>query len=99
MMNEEVLNAVRLPARLDAQQAAKLLGFQEHDLAELNRLGYLKPLGRPSLWAQKWYSSAELLQLAADRKWLDKATAAVNAKWRAKNEAAKQKEENGEMAA
>ena len=98
-MNEEVLNAVRLPARLDAQQAAKLLGFQEHDLADLNRLGLLKPLGRPSLWAQKRYSSVELLILAADRKWLDRATAAVNAKWRSKNQAAKDKDSNGGLAA
>ena len=90
-MNEEVLTAARLPARLDAQQAAKLLGFQEHDLAELNRRGLLKPLGRPSVFCQKWYASAELLRLAADRQWLDKATVAVNAKWRSKNNAAKTK--------
>lgn len=98
-MNEEILTAARLPARVNVQQAAKLLGFQEHDLAELNRLGYLKPLGRPSLWAQKWYSSAELLQLASDRKWLDKATAAVNAKWRTKNQLAREKQDDEEMLA
>ena len=98
-MNEEILHATRLPARLNLEQAATLLGFAPHDLPILNKLGLLKPLGRPSLWAQKWYSSAEVLILASDRKWLDKATAAVNAKWRAKNEAAKEKDQNGEMVA
>ena len=90
-MNEEILTAVRLPARLDSQQCSKLLGFAEHDLTILNRVGLLKPLGRPSVWSQKWYSSAAILELARDEKWLDKATAAVNGKWRAKNKAAKAK--------
>ena len=90
-MKEEIMMAGRLPGRLDSQQCSKLLGCSEDDLAILNRVGLLKPLGRPSLWSQKWYSSAEILALANNRKWLDKATAAVNGKWRAKNKAAKAK--------
>ena len=90
-MNEEILMAARLPLRLNSQQCSKLLGCSEDDLAILNRVGLLKPLGHPSLWSQKWYSSAAILELARDEKWLDKATAAVNGKWRAKNKAAKAK--------
>ncbi|HMO64915.1 MAG TPA: hypothetical protein PKE47_06790, partial [Verrucomicrobiota bacterium] len=42
----DLLNLRHLPARLNAAQAAALLGFQEHDLPLLVRADLLKPLNR-----------------------------------------------------
>ena len=96
-MERDVLNLVRLPARLDAQQTARLLGFHEHDLPILIKSKLLAPLGRPSSNSPKWYCTAELLELSKDRSWLDKATKAVTSRWKEKNERSKEKQLNGVM--
>ena len=75
-----------LPARLDAASTAKLLGFAEHDIQVLLRTGKLTPLGDPAPNAPKWFSTVELIQLATDRDWLNKATREVAKYWRHKRE-------------
>ena len=40
----ELLNLRRLPARLNAEEAAAILGFKSHDIPLLIRAGLLKPL-------------------------------------------------------
>jgi hypothetical protein len=75
----------RLPARLDVQQAALLLGFAEHDIPVLIKVRLLKPLGSPAPNGIKWFSAAELEALAQDRAWLDRATKAVQAHWKNRN--------------
>src|ERR1043165_9870235 len=80
-----LLTAVRLPARLDSQAAAAFLGVQEHDLPVLARAKLLKPLGNPSPNAPKYYATCELEELAKDRAWLAKVTAALAQNWRRKN--------------
>ncbi|HOX02165.1 MAG TPA: hypothetical protein P5555_07390 [Candidatus Paceibacterota bacterium] len=85
-MNEPaILNLARLPARLDVGQTAQLLGFLEHDIQVLMRARLLKPLGNPAPNGHKFFASAEILQLAQDRSWLDRATKAVSARWQERN--------------
>src|ERR1039458_1468221 len=92
-MDDDVLKtalaawAVRgLPARLDAVATAKLLGFAEHDIQVLLRVGKLTPLGDPAPNAPKWFSAVELIRLAADREWLSRASREVSKYWRHKRE-------------
>lgn len=75
-----------LPARLDAVSTAKLLGFAEHDIQVLLRVGKLTPLGDPAPNAPKWFSAVELIRLAADRDWLNRASREVSKYWRQKRE-------------
>jgi hypothetical protein len=75
-----------LPARLDATAAAKLLGFAEHDIQILMGAGKLVALGDPAPNAPKWFAAIEIIRLAADRDWLNKATREVSKYWRHKRE-------------
>jgi hypothetical protein len=72
-----------LPARLDVAQTAKLLGFAEHDIQVLMATRKLTPLGDP---APKWFAAIEVIGLAADVDWLNKATKDVTKYWRHKRE-------------
>lgn len=40
--DESIFRCQRLPARVDAQRAAELIGFQEHDISLLIREKLLK---------------------------------------------------------
>ena len=87
-MNSEqlqLLNLAVLPARLSAEQAAHLLGFQAHELSVLLAAKLLRPLGRPAANSAKYFATVELEQLRHDLKWLAKATDAVQTRWRQKN--------------
>ena len=86
MNDKMVLTAARLPARLDVQQTAQLLGFAEHDIAILVRAKLLKPLGNPAPNAPKFFAGCEIEVCARDQQWLDKATKAVSHHWRRKND-------------
>lgn len=85
MSDRTLLTMQRLPARLDVEQAALLLGFAVHDIPVLIKARLLKPLGTPAPNGVKWFSAAELETFAQDRAWLDKATKAVQAHWKGKN--------------
>ena len=92
-MDDDVLSAAvaawaarGLPARLDATATAKLLGFAEHDIQVLLRVGKLTPLGDPAPNAPKWFAAIELIRLAADRDWLSRASREVSKYWRHKRE-------------
>ena len=85
-MNEKPLFTwQRLPGRLDAKQAAELLGFLPYELSVVVRAGLLRPLGKPAPNGHKFFCAAEILQLSQDREWLDKATRAVAKCWKDKN--------------
>ena len=75
-----------LPARLDVAMTAKLLGFAEHDIQILMAARKLTPLGDPAPNAPKWFAAIEIVELAADRDWLHKATKEVSKYWRHKRE-------------
>lgn len=73
-----------LPARLDTRQTAELLGFAEHDIQVLMAARRLTPLGDPAPNAPKRFAAVEILDLAADVDWLNKATKEVSKYWRHK---------------
>src|SRR2546430_1342552 len=86
-MNEQtVLNTLRLPGRIDASSAAKLLGVGEHDIATLVRAKLLKPLGNPAPNAPKYFASFEIQQKASDLHFLTKMSIAISEYWRRKNQ-------------
>src|ERR1035441_6080417 len=74
-----------LPARLLAEQVAKLLNCSMEDVAILVSAGKLRPLGKPRPNAVKFFSSIELLTLLADPDWLDDATKTIIQFWKRKN--------------
>jgi len=85
-MNEKsILFVPRLPARLDVNQAADILGFLPHEVVVLLKTGLLKPLGKPAPNGHKFFCTAEISSLSADREWLDKATRAVARHWKDRN--------------
>ena len=61
------------PACVDAEAAAKFLGWPPYFMPLLARAGHLKPLGKPGQNARKWYAMVELERLSRDPVWLDKA--------------------------
>jgi hypothetical protein len=75
-----------LPARLDVEATARLLGFAEHDIQILMAGGKLTPLGDPAPNAPKWFSAVEMIRLAADHEWLHKATKEIAKYWRQKRD-------------
>jgi len=73
--------ARRLPARLTQDQVSYLLGVRIHDIPILQAAGLLHPLGRPGPSAPKFFAASEIEQLHSDRKFLDKASRAIQAHW------------------
>jgi hypothetical protein len=66
------------PACVDAEGAARFLGWPAYFIPLLARAGHLKPLGRPAPNARKWYAMVELERLSRDPAWLDKAIRIVD---------------------
>lgn len=88
-MSDETLKLLtvrRLPARVNAEQAAQLLGFGNHDIVVLMNLKLLKPLGNPAQQAVKWFAAAEIEKNAKDDSWLSRATKAVYQYWSSQNQ-------------
>ena len=85
-MNEKsTLFLRRLPARLNVDQAAEILGFLPHELTVLLKAGLLKPLGKPAPNGHKFFSAVEISALSENREWLDKTTRAVAKCWKDRN--------------
>jgi len=78
------LTVLRLPARLDAAQTARLLGFAEHDIQILLQAKLLHPLGKPARNAPKRFALIEIETLCTDRQWLDAATKRLGQYWKNK---------------
>jgi hypothetical protein len=73
-----LLASARLPARLNAEQTAELLGVQPHDIPALMRAGLLKPLGGGPRNCVKYFASIDIEDKSRDVRWLDKATKALS---------------------
>ena len=67
-----------LPACMDAEAAARFLGWPPYFMPLLARAGHLKPLGKPGQNARKWYATVELERVGRDPVWLDKAIRLVD---------------------
>jgi hypothetical protein len=72
-LEDSIFAVQRLPARLTADQAASLLGFEEHDIPKLVQKRILKPLGHPAKNCVKHFWLDDVLDLAKDRDLLAKA--------------------------
>ncbi len=75
--DENLLRLQRLPMVVDAQGASQLLGVPIHEISTLTSAGILPALGKPAKNAVKYYSTAQLLNLAADEKWLSRAVGCI----------------------
>jgi hypothetical protein len=79
------LNLRRLPARLNVEETAAILGLQVHDIPVLIRAHQLKPLSKPAPNAHKYFAAGEVEELSANPAWLSKATAELASYWQNKN--------------
>ena len=66
------------PACVDAEAAARFLGWPPYFMPLLARVGHLKPLGKPAQNARKWYAMVELERVSRDPAWLDRAIRIVD---------------------
>ena len=82
----DFLNLRTFPARLSVEQAAYLLNLAEHEVPLFVAKGFLRPLGKPQPNSTKWYALTEVMRLHRDEKLLARATDAVRAHWRMKNQ-------------
>lgn len=73
------------PARLNPEQAARILGFQPHDIPVLVAADLLEPLGKPAGNAVKYFAAVKVFALCYEEKWLNKATDVVYGHWKTKN--------------
>jgi hypothetical protein len=73
------------PGRLTVEQAAWLLGCQQHDIPILVAARLLRPLGNPPANGIKFFATADLLELVKDRSWLVKVTNTINQHWHRQN--------------
>jgi hypothetical protein len=83
-MDQPLLRSlVGLPARLNVEQTATVLGFQPHDVPVLVAAGLLTPLGRAIKGknAVKYFALVDILAKRNDPKWLSTATDAVYARF------------------
>jgi hypothetical protein len=62
------------PARFTVEQTAWALNFQPYEIQTLVTLRHLKPIGSPAPNAPKHFHANEILELAANKAWLTKAT-------------------------
>src|SRR5687768_10531147 len=78
-------NLRHLPARLDVEQAAALLGHHPDHIPILIEGKLLKPLGNPPKNAIEWFACCEVLDRCRDAEWLDRAAKHVARYWQRKN--------------
>jgi hypothetical protein len=67
------------------EEAAWVLGCQPHDVPILVAVRLLKPLGSPLANGIKFFSSAEVTEMAKDRAWLAKMTQTISQHWHKRN--------------
>jgi hypothetical protein len=85
MDTPNILNSLRLPARIDSQQAGEILGMSQVEILILVSVGLLKPIGITTRTGSRFFASVELEALARDRSFLDRAQRAINRHWQEKN--------------
>lgn len=84
--NAEFLNLRRLPACLNVQQVAALLGRHEEQVYIIIHGGLLKPLGNPQRGSVKLFPANYILELLGDRVWLEKVQRMVSRRHAEKSE-------------
>ena len=79
------LNLRRMPAMLNSEQVATLLGCHPDCIPILVSAGQLKPLGNPGPNAVKQFARCDILEKGEDPAWLDKTSRVLSRYWRHKN--------------
>ena len=77
--------ADKYPARIDYNQAGKILGFSEDEIKILVQNNHLKPIGKPRQNARKFFTLVETGAKTFDPEWIRKATDTVYKHWNEKN--------------
>jgi len=80
-----LLNLRWLPARVQAEEAGWLLGFNLDEMRVLIGKGLLKPLGNPSQNGRKCFSTVKIQELGNNPEWLEKASKVLVQHWRNRN--------------
>lgn len=81
-----VLNCRRLPGRLNATEAAILLGVKEHDIPVLIAAKSLLPLGKAARNAPKYFAAVTIEAHSQNPDWLSNATRTLAKHWAKKND-------------
>ncbi|EEF62985.1 hypothetical protein [Pedosphaera parvula] len=84
------LNLKQLPACLNPEQTAALLGRRPEHIPILVEGGFLKPLGDPPKNGVKLFATCELKEKMQDVKWLDRINRHLSRHWQQKNSKKKQ---------
>ena len=84
-----LMNLRHLPARLDAEEAGWLLGFNLDEMGILVSQRILSPLGNPAQNGRKTFATVEIQRFSQDPEWLDRATKAIVTHWRNRNSRSK----------
>lgn len=79
------LSLPRFPGLISLVEACWLLGLVEHQGKILVARGALVPAGKKRLLVTKLFVSSYVLELAADRDWLNKARDILALHWKEKN--------------
>ena len=87
-MDWQLLNARRLPARLNYEQVATLAGVSSHDVPILVQAGLVPVLNNSSASRNsvKWVAASALEPLLRDPRWAARVTSKLILHWRSKNE-------------
>ena len=80
-----LLQLLRLPARLTVEETSWFLGVSPKDISTLVAAKLLKPLGHPPANGQKFFAACELERLRNDADWLAKASDTLVRHWRKRN--------------
>ena len=87
MNRREFLTMGTFPGVINVEEVQYITGFNsQFHIRILIKAGLLRPLGKPSPNGQKLFSSAEILALANDRDWVDRAVKAIEKAIREKNQ-------------
>jgi len=81
-----LLDGRRLPARLTSAEVAVVLGFCDHDIAQLAVSKLLNPLGKPARNSPKHFAAVDIVKAPQDREWLSTATRQISRYWQSRNE-------------
>ena len=86
------LNLQQLPACLNVEQTAALLGRRPEHITILIKGEFLKPLGDPPKNGIKLFAACDILEKSKDVKWLDKANRYLTRHWQNRNGHTKSKD-------
>ena len=85
MTRAEFLTLPQKPARLAGWETATLLGVEDNHVTILVSRKLLRPLGHPPANGPKFFARDYVLALAADEKWLARASDALVEHWANRN--------------